>query len=137
MAYQCVVQEIESPRLREADYFSEDLDRHYLLEQSVGLELYDNPVDIEKDLRSPAIKNPVTVKMVSAEPEEPLEKSREQKRFDYIPEMEYADDMLEMFDVTPAIYSMAGEAEVLYLSDFMRTRVQRGAAAEAELAEAA
>ena len=140
MVYQCVVQDIESPRLREADYLSGDLDSFYILDENVGLEIYENPHQIEENLRSPAIKNPTTAKSAHADSEDSTAKTRKEKKLDYIPESEYLDEVVMMPSMEDFYFSPSEEAEVFYLSDFRKLRIPTAAkhdAKELEFAEAA
>jgi len=119
--------EIESPLNGggAVSYFLGDLD-------ILGLELYSNPDDIEKDLRSPAIKNPVTVKSAHADSEDSPAKTRKEKKLDYIPESEYLEEIMMM----PGME----EAEISYLPEFRKPGIHviaRPAAEEFEFTEAA
>ncbi len=85
MEYLGGIKDIGSPRLREADYLSLDLDGHYLLEQW-AIELKDNPYQIE-DMPRGTMKNPTTVKMILMDAEIP---NKQEEPAPYIDRIGYA-----------------------------------------------
>jgi hypothetical protein len=123
----------------ETPYSSVDIGDSQREEYSKVLELQENPDKVTDELRSPVIKNPVTIKSAYDPDGEELQgKTKRKKNFDYIPMKEYLEEVVMIPGTEDFYFSPREEAEVIYLPEFRKPKVRRAAAAdEIEFAKAA